>query len=1088
MKVVSRKTATRMQIINWSRFQNVTFRMEGSVLLTGANGSGKSTILDAVTYLLTGNTQFNKAAKDRDRTVLSYVRGDTNSNGAQRFLRQGSVISYLAMEFRSPTEKEVFVCGVCIESATEADYRPNWFVLHDTSLEDVNFARVEEGRLIVTPRNELTAGGRPVNARAFMARDTGVRQVMRAMGLRYDPRKYRSKLIRMLAFNPENNIDRFIQDCVLDPGKVDSLKEVREQREKFEELKRLYDNLRGCRDKLEICEQRARDYEGRRRRLRIDEMMLDHQELCALKQETEESQRREAFLEQRLVRLGDQILSAESDLKDAEQRLIVARTNDVYSGMKNTISELERQKDRMEGEQQRYREQIRELTALRKKLESFLQMKAEGPEENSMRLSPQDSQAITEMDQAGNMTEEQKEGSFRRIAEEGSRLTRYLGRQVWSLENQCEEYRQRREELSKQIHSLEANIQVFPKEAESVRQTLASELEKRGIHTDVRFVAELVQEVKDPGWRKAIETFLGRRRFNIIIDGKYCGDALEIVREKSLNGTGVIITDQLPDREEEPGSAAEQLTVPNIFARRYLNYLLNGIHLCDTLDELHEHPAGALMKDGMLAKSYAASRMNMRKTVVYFGKDAIRLQLRSAREEMKQLEQEMETAEKALSQNRSRADALRRIDFSADRYHMDAPERSRDTAARIDRTENEIREIQDNPDFLAVIQEVENAEEARKRAEQERNRIQKDQMTCQLKAEEERAKQQELSEQICAAQEACRQSQSQYPELVDVMKKEYEERRRRLGRPRVLQQQTVQKLRGELSEKYENALISAQLDYCRLAGADMNRFGPSYISFYRDEYRDVANVRIEEAQSRLDSQGDRLESAFMTDFVAELNEKIRAARGELSAINRELRELPFGQDTYRFVVREKADRAPFFRICRGLEKYMDNAEAYMNSDRSDEAMETDIREFMNMILDEEDESEYTDYRKYFTYDMEITSRQGGEEVQAELSRKQGSASGGEKQTPYFIILAASLMQCYPRNVCCARLAFIDEAFSAMSPERIEQMVRYFNDNGFQVIYSAPPEKIGSIGEHVGSIVSLVMTGRYTNVVEGLIEV
>ena len=34
MKVVSRKTATRMQIINWSRFQNVTFRMEGSVLLT----------------------------------------------------------------------------------------------------------------------------------------------------------------------------------------------------------------------------------------------------------------------------------------------------------------------------------------------------------------------------------------------------------------------------------------------------------------------------------------------------------------------------------------------------------------------------------------------------------------------------------------------------------------------------------------------------------------------------------------------------------------------------------------------------------------------------------------------------------------------------------------------------------------------------------------------------------------------------------------------------------------------------------------------------------------------------------------------
>ena len=57
--------------------------------LTGGIGSGKSTILDAVTYLITGNTQFNKAAKDRDRTVLGYVRGDTKSNGTARYLRSG---------------------------------------------------------------------------------------------------------------------------------------------------------------------------------------------------------------------------------------------------------------------------------------------------------------------------------------------------------------------------------------------------------------------------------------------------------------------------------------------------------------------------------------------------------------------------------------------------------------------------------------------------------------------------------------------------------------------------------------------------------------------------------------------------------------------------------------------------------------------------------------------------------------------------------------------------------------------------------------------------------------------------------------
>ena len=55
------------------------------------------------------------------------------------------------------------------------------------------------------------------------------------------------------------------------------------------------------------------------------------------------------------------------------------------------------------------------------------------------------------------------------------------------------------------------------------------------------------------------------------------------------------------------------------------------------------------------------------------------------------------------------------------------------------------------------------------------------------------------------------------------------------------------------------------------------------------------------------------------------------------------------------------------------------------------------------------------------------------------------------------------MQCYPANTCCARLAFIDEAFSALSRERIEQMVRYFEENLLRVFYAAPPERFYSIG-------------------------
>ena len=41
-----------------------------------------------------------------------------------------------------------------------------------------------------------------------------------------------------------------------------------------------------------------------------------------------------------------------------------------------------------------------------------------------------------------------------------------------------------------------------------------------------------------------------------------------------------------------------------------------------------------------------------------------------------------------------------------------------------------------------------------------------------------------------------------------------------------------------------------------------------------------------------------------------------------------------------------------------------------------------LKDFLDIVLAEEDESEFTDYRKYFTYDMKITSKQGDENVTA----------------------------------------------------------------------------------------------------------
>lgn len=661
----------------------------------------------------------------------------------------------------------------------------------------------------------------------------------------------------------------------------------------------------------------------------------------------------------------------------------------------------------------------------------------------------------------------------------------------WEEEIHCgdriRELDQELDELETEIKQLKSNQMVFPKNAEAAKRIIYEELKQQGIQSDVRLFAELVQEVKDAEWRAAIETFLGRKRFYIMVDGQYCHKAMEVLERRKLHGVHVVITDKLPETDISAGSAAEMLVIPNVYARRYANYLLNGIHLCGSLEELHEYPRGGLMKNGMLAKSYAVSNMDVDGTEFCLGGDAIRLQLNRKEEAKKQKQEERKSNQKQREQSRRYRSEIEEVDWEAGHYDFDAAKSLEATMERKERIQQDIDKIQSNPDFLAVLQEQQDAEREYGALGGAIKVIAGDIGSCKKELEQSEAALGKAAGEIYQLNQDYDRQCMQHLELKRPMLEEYEKLLKgKTGTWRAITKKTVMNLSTEVDACVKQ-MESAQIEYCKLAEIDINRRGIGYIPFYRDEYRNIANIKIEEAHNKLEEQGKRLESAFMNDFVAEINETIQAAKNEIEAINRELKKIPFGNDTYRFVMTEKADRSVFFRICKKLEQYMNSPEVYMNSARDDEEMEHDIQEFMSVILEEEDETEYTDYRKYFTYDMKILSRQGSQEIEADLSKKQGSASNGEKQTPYFIILAASLLQYYPKQVCCARLAFIDEAFSALSRERIEQMVKYFEENQFQVFYAAPPEKISSIGAFIESTVSLVTSGRYTHAVEGLVK-
>ena len=76
---MSKIVLRNVQLINWYGFTNTVVPVaENLTLISGENECGKSTILDAIKYAYTGDTQFNKATSGYNtgvgkRNLISYT-------------------------------------------------------------------------------------------------------------------------------------------------------------------------------------------------------------------------------------------------------------------------------------------------------------------------------------------------------------------------------------------------------------------------------------------------------------------------------------------------------------------------------------------------------------------------------------------------------------------------------------------------------------------------------------------------------------------------------------------------------------------------------------------------------------------------------------------------------------------------------------------------------------------------------------------------------------------------------------------------------------------------------------------------------
>ena len=235
---ITKKILTRLKLVQWHYFDNETINFSSSNLFSGENGSGKSTIIDAIQLVLTTDTRhFNNAANAYSkRDVKSYVRGKTGEEGITAYKRNGNVISYIALEIYEENKNRYFVIGVKIDSVDlESEPKKKWFC-EECTLDDLTFIVENKPARDEQFKNK----GKKVN---YIYQSKAAKErFQHRMGNLQDT--FYDLLMKSIAFKPMKDVRSFVSQFVLPENEIDignlreNINALKSMQDMFEQVKK----------------------------------------------------------------------------------------------------------------------------------------------------------------------------------------------------------------------------------------------------------------------------------------------------------------------------------------------------------------------------------------------------------------------------------------------------------------------------------------------------------------------------------------------------------------------------------------------------------------------------------------------------------------------------------------------------------------------------------------------------------------------------------------------------------------------------------------------------------------------------------
>lgn len=1081
-----------MEILNWGTFNEVIYRISpqgNNSLLTGANASGKSTLVDALLTLLVPmkrNRFYNQSSgveKKGARTEESYVlgcHGTQQEEGATASttmkLRDRSTRSVLLASFRNAEGKNITlfqiryfsgqelkaVYGISRmalkikEDFAEFDVRGEWRKRLDRKYNP------KTGKRIIDFYNGPSEYGAQICERFHMRSGNALTLFNQIVG------------VKVL-----DDLDFFIRTHMLDEKPAE---------EKYNALYSNFQNLMGAKNNIDKAKEQIKMLEP------IDEVARKLQHIEQEVKELEHSKETAAYwFAARTVMLAeeqkssnqaeqrkkeDKLGSLNTQTEEAQQQIVklkVAIENDEVS---KQIADLTQRIESLSIEREKRSEKAQAYNALAKTLNLSLNPSKEDFDKNRATAEAENQERLLELSR---LTEEHRK---QKNTEEEISL------QIQEDINRIQELEKNKNNISGRVSEIRNEI------LQAVGATSA----------EIPFIGELIRlKEGEWEWEASIERILHNFALRLIVPEKYYRDVNRYVNENNLNGRIVYqrYQDFVSIREMEERELEENHLLGKIEFKpdnQYVDWIENEIYhrynyaCVDSLEEFNYYDEKAVTREGLIKsvgnKHEKDDRKEIRSRDNYVlgweNKDKIaslRQKVREAQNEQKSTQEKIHATEKKqrecnlrishLDDLMKRFDEFERIDWISCAQTIQTYEEQK---KKLEAADNKAK---------ALREQLEEWEKKEKTLKDETDNIK-------LEIHDLKKNQEELTELYRTNLDSLQQMgivnvdyfEQQHPELLEVPLK-------KMGSKRSEFQQTINQNLGKKKNRKNDLKLKAN----DLINA-FKRPAKELTDKYKDWNSDVSSLPspenielIEEYQlyyNRLVEEdlisyqrafNEYLQENIYTNvnlyklFFDQWETDICKAIGQL---NESLKDIVFNKDQGTYIqltaIRKSGAEAKDFQRLL-LEANPNLHEVNTTIDGRQRHFEEHIEPFMEKLQEESWRSKVTDVRTWFTYRAEEFYLENGQRCKTYESM--GQLSGGEKAQLTYTILGSAIAYQFGFTKTGLETSFrfiaIDEAFKAQDEDKARYLLDLCRQLHLQLLMVTPSDNIHIVEDSISYV-------------------